>query len=120
MEFDLGKFWIAGFSGLLGAIAGAWIWAQRAAAIAAKVAQNAGGDDALINTVARTGTGSLAAALQGAAVGGLLGLLAAGAYFYFSNPDREMVIRRVDTGDDTLGDEATGFQVRKVERSEYE
>jgi hypothetical protein len=98
MDFDLGKFWIAGFAALLGAIAGAWIWAQHAASVASKAAGT--GEDALLNTVATTGTSSLAAALHGAAVGGILGLIAAGAYFYFSNPDRGMKIRDVDTGDD--------------------
>ena len=118
MDFDLGKLWIAGFSGLLGAIAGAWIWAQRAAAAAAKVAQ-AAGEDALITTAARTGTDSLAAALQGAFVGGIIGLIAAGVYFYFSNPDREMVVRKVNTGDDTFGDPDTGFQVKTLPRDDY-
>lgn len=120
MDFDLGKMWIAGFAGLLGAIAGAWIWAQRAAGMAAKVAQNTSADDALIQTAANTGVSSLAAALQGAAFGAVLGLIAAGVYFYFSNPDRAMVVRSVDSGDDTLGDAETGFEVRKVERHEYE
>jgi hypothetical protein len=99
MDFDIGKFWIAGFSAVLFAIGGAWIWAQRAAAIAGKAAQ-AAGEDGLIVAAAQTGTSSLVAALQGAAVGGILGLVAAGAYFYFSNPDREMKIRSMDTGDD--------------------
>lgn len=99
MDFDLGKFWIAGFSAVLFAIGGAWIWAQRAAAIAGKAVQSAG-EDGMIQAAAQTGTSSLAAALQGAAVGGVVGLVAAGAYFYFSNPDREMRIRAVDTGDD--------------------
>ena len=119
MDFDLGKLWIAGFSGLLGAIAGAWIWAQRAAGLAAKAGQSAG-DDALITTAARTGTDSLAAALQGAFVGGIIGLILAGVYFYFSNPDREMVVRKVTTGDDTFDDPETGMQVRTLPPDEYQ
>lgn len=121
MDFDLGKMWIAGFAGLLGAIGGAWVWAQRAAGIAAKVAQQgSNADDALIQTAANTGVNSLAAALQGAAFGAVVGLIAAGVYLYFSNPDRAMVVRSVDAGDETLGDAETGFEVRKVERHEYE
>jgi hypothetical protein len=120
MDFDLGKLWIAGFAGLLGAVGGAWIWAQRAAGIAAKVAQGTNADDALIHTAANTGMSSLGAALQGAAFGAVLGLIAAGVYFYFSNPDRAMVVRNVDSGDETLGDAETGLDVRKIERHEYE
>jgi len=99
MDFDLGKLWIAAFSAVLFAIAGAWIWAQRAAAIAGKAAQ-AAGEDGLIQAVAQTGTNSLGAALQGAGVGAFMGLIAAGAYFYFSDPDRGMRVREMDNGDD--------------------
>ena len=33
MDADLSKFWLVGAGALVGAIGGAWIWAQRAAAI---------------------------------------------------------------------------------------
>jgi hypothetical protein len=99
MDFDISKFWIAGFSAALSAIAGAWIWAQRAASIAGKAAQDAS-DDGLIQAAANTGTASLGAALQGAMVGGVIGLVAAFAYFYFTDPDRGMRVKEVDTGDD--------------------
>jgi hypothetical protein len=99
MDLDIGKLWIAGFSAVLFAIAGAWVWAQRAAAIAGKAMQ-AAGEDGLIQAAANTGTSSLGAALQGAGVGAVVGLIAAGAYFYFSDPDRGMRVREMDTGDD--------------------
>ncbi len=99
MELDWGKLALGGAGMLLGAISGAWIWAQRAAAIASAAAQKAG-EDALIETARTAGTASLAASLQGAFVGGLIGLVAVGAYLYFSDPDREFKIKKMDTGDD--------------------
>jgi hypothetical protein len=99
MDADLSKFWLVGAGGLVGAIAGAWVWAQRAAAIAAKAAQ-AAGDDALIQTAAHTGTAAFGAAIQGALAGGVLGMLAVFAYLYYSDPDRGMKIRQVETNDE--------------------
>jgi hypothetical protein len=95
MELDFGKVWISAISVAVGAIVGGGIWAQRAAAVVNKAAQ-AAGDDALLETARHTGTSTLAAAMQGAIGGAILGLVLALAYFYFTNPDREMVIRRVD------------------------
>jgi hypothetical protein len=100
MDFDLSKLWMGGAGLLVGAIAGAFLWAQRAAALAHKAAERLGEDDALIQTAGNVGTSSLAAALQGALVGGILGLVAVFAYFYFTDPDRGMTFRKVDTGDD--------------------
>jgi hypothetical protein len=89
MDIDFGKVWLAGFGTVGGAIAGAWIWAQRAAAVASRKAQDAG-DDALIEVARNTGVNSLGAALQGAFVGGIIGLILVIAYFYFSDPDRRV------------------------------
>jgi hypothetical protein len=99
MDMDLGKLWITGGAGLIGAIGGGWIWAQRAAAELAKRVPE-GSDDALIQQAASAGTSSLVAAFQGGAVGAVIGVMLALAYLYFTDPDREMVIRKVDTGDD--------------------
>lgn len=99
MDLDISKLWIAGAGLLIGAISGAWIWAQRAAGIAHKAAERAG-EDALIETASRVGTGSLAASLHGAFWGGLIGLAVGFAYLYFSDPDRGMTVKKVETGDD--------------------
>jgi hypothetical protein len=99
MDFDLGKLWLLGAGLLVGAIGGAWIWAQRAAAMATRAAQ-AAGEDALINAARNTGTATIAASLQGALVGAIIGIVLVGAWIYFSDPDRGMKIRRVGTGDD--------------------
>lgn len=98
MDLDLNKLWMGGAGFLVGAIGGAAIWGQRAAAIAGKAAEQAG-EDALINQVATTGTASLAATLQGAFVGGIIGLALVFAYLYFTDPDRGMKIEKVETGD---------------------
>jgi hypothetical protein len=94
MDLDVGKIM------LVGAIAGGYLWAQRAAALVQQRAARAGEDDALIETARSVGTNSLGAALQGAFVGAIIGLLLMLAYFYFTNPDRGMVIEKVDTGDE--------------------
>jgi hypothetical protein len=99
MDLELGKIWIAAGGFLIGAVAGAWIWAQRAAAIAAQVAQKAG-EDALLEQARSAGTGALAAALQGAAVGGIIGLILAAVYLYFSDPDRGMKMNRFKAKDE--------------------
>jgi hypothetical protein len=100
MDMDYSKVWLAGAGALVGAIGGAWIWAQRAAWLAGKAAARAGEEDALIYTAANTGTAALAAALQGGMVGGVVGLAAVFAWFYFTDPDRGMKIRHVETGDE--------------------
>jgi len=82
---DLGKLWLAGAGAMVEAISGAWIWAQRAAALAAKVAPGAE-EDTLIQEAGRSGTAALGAAIQGALAGGLLGMLAVFAYLYFTAP----------------------------------
>jgi hypothetical protein len=99
MDFDFSKIWISGAGFLVGAIGGGYIWAQRAAAIANKAAEQAG-EDALLEAARTVGTSSLGAALQGAFVGGMIGLVIMIAYFYFTDPDRGMTIRKMDTGDD--------------------
>lgn len=98
MDLDIGKVWIGAIAVAVGAIAGGWIWAQRAAGIAARAAQ-AAGEDALLETVRHTGVNTLAAALQGAMGGAIIGVVLAFAYFYFTNPDRGMLIRKVDVDD---------------------
>jgi hypothetical protein len=114
MDLDYSKAWLAGAGALVGAVTGAWVWAQHAAAVAAKTAQAAGDEaDALIHTAASTGTATLGAALQGAMVGGVLGLVAVFAWFYFTDPDRGFQFRSVSTGDDSLSDPDTGLTVRK-------
>lgn len=85
---DLSRAWMAGIGLLVGAIGGAWIWAQRAAALANQAAERAGGDDALIHAAGNVGVSALGAAVQGALVGGIAGLVAMLAYLYFSDPDR--------------------------------
>lgn len=95
MDLDFGKVTISGLSVAVGAIVGGAIWAQRAAAIVNKAAQTAG-DDALLETARHTGTSTLAAAMQGAIGGAILGLILALAFFYFSDPDRGMKLRRID------------------------
>jgi hypothetical protein len=95
VDLDFGKVWISAISIAVGAIVGGAIWAQRAAAIVNKAAQ-AAGDDALIETARQTGTSTLAAAMQGAIGGAILGLVLALAYFYFTDPDRGMKLRRID------------------------
>jgi hypothetical protein len=100
MDLDFGKVAVVGAGLLIGAIGGAWIWAQRAAAIAHRVAQ-AAGEDAMIEAARNVGTSSLGAALQGAMFGGILGLIAAGAYLYFTDPDRGM--RDIKTEDEDSG-----------------
>jgi len=99
MELSLGRFWILGAGGVVGAIVGAWIGAQRATAGASGSAPP-GSDDALIETARAAGVGAFGAALQGAFVGGLVGLALVLAVLYFTDPDRGMKIRKVDTGDD--------------------
>lgn len=98
MDLDAGKIWLSAIAATVGAIIGGWIWAQRAAGMAARAAQ-AAGEDALIETVRNTGVNSLAAALQGGMVGAGVALVAAIAYFYFTNPDRGMIFRKVDVDD---------------------
>src|SRR4051794_18102201 len=99
MDLDIGRVWLAGAGLLVGAITGAWIWAQHAAAAAQRAVQSVDADDALIHAASQPGV-PIAAALQGAFVGGILGLAVALAYFYFTNPDRGMVVHKVETGDD--------------------
>jgi len=99
MDLDISKFWMAGAGFIVGAIAGGAIWGQRAAGIASKAAEKAG-EDALISAATNIGTSSLAAILQGAFVGGVIGVVAVLAFLYFNDPDREMRIKEVDTGDD--------------------
>ena len=99
MDLDFSKIWLAGAGMLVGAIAGGYIWAHRAAAIANKAAERAG-EDALIVAAQNVGMSSIAAALQGAFVGGIIGMVLVIAYMYFTDPDRGMTIRKMDTGDD--------------------
>jgi len=96
---DFSRLWLVGAGVLVGAIAGAYVWAQRAAALANKAAA-AAGDDALITAARQMGTSTLGAALQGAMAGAVLGAALVAAYLYFSDPDRGMRVRKVDTGDD--------------------
>ncbi len=98
MEFS--KLWLGGAGVLVGAISGAYINAQRAAAAANKAAQAMGGEDALIDAARSVGTNSLAAALNGAMTGAIIGAVLVAVYFYFTNPDREMKVRKYQTGDD--------------------
>jgi hypothetical protein len=95
------KLWMGGAGFLVGAIAGGAIWGQRAAHLTNKAAEAAGGEDALIQTASRVGTTSLAAIIQGSFVGGIIGLVAVLAFLYFNDPDREMKVRKVHTGDDS-------------------
>jgi hypothetical protein len=98
MDLDIGKIWLGGAGLLIGAIAGGAIWAQRAAGIAEKAAR-AAGEDALMVATRTIGTSSLAAAIQGAIGGAIIGLILAVAYMYFTDPDREMVFRKVEVND---------------------
>ena len=98
MDLDIGKVWIGAIAVAVGAIAGGWIWAQRAAGIAARAAQ-AAGEDALLQQVRHTGFDALAATLQGAMGGAIIGAVAVLAYFYFTNPDRGMLLRKMDVDD---------------------
>ncbi len=98
MGLESTKVWLVSAGGLIGAIAGGSIWANRAAGVAATKAQQAG-EDALIQTAQTVGMASLAAVIQGALVGAVLGVIAVAAYLHFTDPDREMVIKKVETGD---------------------
>jgi hypothetical protein len=98
VELDFAKVWLGGAAVAVGAIAGAWVWAQRAAALARRAAQ-AAGDDSLFEVARTTGVNTLAAAVHGAIGGAILGAVVAAAYFYFSNPDRAMPFRRVRSDD---------------------
>ncbi len=98
MEMSLSRFWIVGVGTLVGAIAGGWIWAQHVTTAAQVAASD--NDDALIEAARSAGTAGLAAALQGAFVGGILGGIAVLLILYFTDPDRGMKVREVDTGDD--------------------
>lgn len=114
MEFDLSKLWMTGGGLLVGAISGAWIWAQHASSMAHQAAEKLGGDDALIQTATTVGTSSLAAALQGAAVGGALGIAAVVAYLYFADPDRAgMKVRAISTGDDEFTEGEGGLTIKR-------
>ena len=96
---ELSKLWMSGAGLLVGAIGGAYINAQRVAGAVQKTAE-ASGEDALLETARTVGTGSLAAGITGAVWGAIIGLIAVGAYLYFTNPDREMRVRKYRTGDD--------------------
>lgn len=98
MEISFTKVWLAGAGVLVGAITGAAIWGQRAAAIANKAAE-AAGEDGLITAAAKVGTSSLAATIQGAMVGGFVGLIAVAAYMYFSDPDRGFHEKHIENDD---------------------
>ncbi len=95
---ELTRLWVGAIGLLVGAIAGAWVWAQRAAALTRQAAGS--GEDALVNTAQTLAAHSVGAALQGALVGGLIGLAIAVAYLYFTDPDRGMKVRRIDVHDD--------------------
>jgi chloramphenicol 3-O-phosphotransferase len=98
MDLDFAKIWLAGAGSLVGAIGGAWIWAHRAAGIAQAAAAKAG-EDALLNQASSVGTSSLAAALQGAAVGAVIGVIGVLVYFYFTDPDRGMKVKDIKAKD---------------------
>lgn len=95
---ELGKLWVAAIGMVIGAIAGGWIWASH---VAGEIQKSAGtGDDALVNTAQNLGAHSAGAALQGAFVGGIVGLASAIAYLVLSDPDRGMKIRKMHVDDD--------------------
>jgi hypothetical protein len=95
---ELSKLWVAAIGMVIGAIAGGWIWASH---VAGEIQKSAGtGDDALVNTAQSLGAHSAGAALQGAFVGGIIGLALAVAYLYFTDSDRGMVIRKIEVHDD--------------------
>ena len=95
---ELGKLWIAAIGMVIGAIAGGWIWASH---VAGEIQKSAGtGEDALVNTAQNLGAHSAGAALQGAFVGGIIGLAITIAYLVLSDPDRGMKIRKIDVHDD--------------------
>ena len=96
---ELSKLWMGGAGLLVGAISGAYINAHLAAG-AVKKAADAAGEDALLETARTVGTNSLAAGLTGAMWGGVIGVALVAAYLYFTNPDREMTIRKYKPGDD--------------------
>lgn len=100
MELDFGKFALGGAGMLVGAIGGAYIWAHHAASQVQQRATAGSEDDALIEMARHAGTHSLGAALQGAFVGAIIGLIVVAAYLYFTDPDRGMHLEKVDTGDD--------------------
>lgn len=95
---ELGKLWVAAIGMVIGAIAGGWIWASH---VAGEIQKSAGtGDDALVNTAQNLGAHSAGAALQGAFVGGIVGLAIAIAYLVLSDPDRGMKVRKMHVEDD--------------------
>lgn len=96
---ELSKLWLGGAGLLVGAISGAYINAQRVAG-AVKKAADASGEDALLETARSVGTNSLAAGLTGAMWGAVIGVVLVAAYLHFTNPDREMSIKKYKTGDD--------------------
>ena len=113
MDLDFSKIWLAGAGSLVGAIAGAAVWAQRAAGLASRAAEKAG-EDALIHAASNTGAQVLGAAIQGALVGGVLGAIAVFVYLYFSDPDREMPVQEVRR-DPEEEDAESGMRVWKSE-----
>src|ERR1051326_5524872 len=63
MEIDFSKVWLGGAGLLVGAIVGAWIWAQHAAATVQPALPGGDSDDALIHAVSHP-RAPIAAALQ--------------------------------------------------------